>query len=239
MMKDNYERIGALTGLAAMILLIVGFVIVLPKPPAPDAGPVAFGNFYNNHTNEIRASVAILTVALGFYIWFLGSLSAALRAAIGNPRLPTVAFGGGIVGAMFFVVALTATATAAYRPGETSPDLVRLLNDFGLVSAAPAAAGFFVLLAATGAVILRTSLLPSWLGWISLAGAVANLGAVFVIFTTSGALAADGVVGLFLPIVGFVLPIAALSVVIAQKSSGDTLGGRIGNAVDRVTGERL
>ena len=188
MMKDNYERIGALTGLVAVLLLIVGFVIVLPKPPAPDATAIAYGDFYKNHTNEIRASVAILSVSLGFYIWFLGSLSAALRAAIGNPRLPTVAFGGGMVGAMFFVVALTATATAAYRPGETSPELVRLLSDIGYVVAAPAAAGFFVLLAATALVILRTTLLPSWLGWVSLAGAIANLGGMFVIFTTSGVL---------------------------------------------------
>jgi hypothetical protein len=237
MMKDNYERIGALTGLVAVLLLIVGFVIVLPKPPAPDATAIAYGNFYNNHTNEIRASVVILSVSLGFYIWFLGSLSAALRAAMGNPRLPTVAFGGGIVGAMFFVVALTATATAAYRPGETSPDLIRLLSDIGYVVATPAAAGFFVLFAATALVILRTDLLPGWLGWLSLAGAIANLGGMFVIFTTSGALAADGVVGLFLPIIGFVLPIAALSIVIAQKSKGDTLGGKIGGAVDRVTAQ--
>jgi hypothetical protein len=237
MMKDNYERIGALTGLASVLLVIVGFVIVLPKPPAPDASVIAYSNFYKNHTDEIRASVAIISVALGFYVWFLGSLSAALRAAMGNPRLPTVAFGGGMVGAMFFVITLTATATAAYRPGETSPELVRLLSDIGYVVAAPAAAGFFVRLAATALVILRTTLLPSWLGWVSLAGAIANLGGVFVIFTTSGALAADGVVGLFLPIVGFLVPIAALSVVIAQKSSGDTLGGKIGGAVDRVTGQ--
>jgi hypothetical protein len=239
MMKDNYERIGALTGLAAVLLLIVGFVIVYPKPPAVDASVTAYGNFYKNHTDEIRATVAILSVALGFYVWFLGSLSAALRAAMGNPRLPTVAFGGGIVAAMFFVIALTTTATAAFRPNEISPDLARLLTDVGYVVAAPAAAGFFVLFAATGLVILRTDLFPGWLGWLSIAGAILNLGGVFVIFTTSGALAADGVVGLFLPFIGFAVPLAVLSIVIAQKTQSDTLGGRIGGAVDRVTGGRV
>ena len=179
----------------------------------------------------------ILSGSLLFYIWFLGSLSSALRSAAGNPRLPTVAFGGGIVGAGFFLVALTVTATAAYRPSETSPELTRALNDIGVMVATPAAAGFFVLLAAAGLVILRSKAMPAWLGWLSLLGAVANLGAAGVIFTQTGALAGDGVVGLFLPIVGFVLPIAALSVVIAQQAGGATIGGKIGDAVDRVTGQ--
>jgi hypothetical protein len=232
---DRHERLGALTGLAAVVLFIVGFVIVFPTPPAPDAPADEVRTFYVNHQDAIRAGVAILTAGLLAFIWFLGSLSSALRSAAGSPRLATVAFGGGIIGAGFFLVALGATATAAYRPEETLPQIVRALNDLGVLIAAPAAAGFVALLAATGLVILRSSALADWLGWISIVGAVANLGAIGIIFTQDGAFAPDGFIGLLLPILGFLVPVAALSIVISQNVGSGGLVDRARGAVDRVT----
>jgi hypothetical protein len=236
--NDRFARYGALTGLVSVILIVVGFAAVLPKPPAPDASAASFAAYYSDHKDAIRIATLILSTGLLFYVWFLGSLSSALRSAIGSPRLPTVAFGGGLVGAIFFVVALAAGATAAYRPDETSPELIRTVNDFGLLVAVPASAGFVALFAATALVILRSSALPSWLGWLSGAGAVASLAGFGPMFTQTGAFAPDGAIGLFFPFAGFVIPIAALSIVIYQNvgKSGGGVTDRVSGAVDRVTG---
>lgn len=238
MSNDKYARYGALTGLIAVVLILVGFAAVLPKPPAPDASAATVGAYYSDHQDAIRISTLVLSAGLLFYVWFLGSLSSALRSAIGSPRLPTVAFAGGIVGAMFFVIALTATAAAAFRPGDTNPELIRALNDLGLMAAVPASAGFVALFGATALVILRTNALPGWLGWLSAAGAVASLAGFGPMFTQTGAFAADGAIGLLFPFAGFVVPIAALSIVIFRelgKPSGIT--GAVSDAVGRVTGQ--
>jgi hypothetical protein len=234
--NDKYARYGALSGLVAVALLVVGFLIVAPKPPAPTATAATVSAYYLDHKDAIRASVLIVSVGLLFYIWFLGTLSSALRAAAGDPRLPTVAFGGGILSAVFVVLALTGTGLASYRP-EMSPELVRALNDIGAVAGGTATGAFVALLAATGIVILRSGALPEWLGWLSVAGAVANLSTLGVFFAKTGAFAADGALGLYVPVAGFVIPIAALSIVLTQRSGEPTLGGRVGGAVDRVTGE--
>lgn len=236
MANDKYARYEALTGVISMVLLAVGFLIVLPKPPAPDASATTVGAYYVHHTDTIRISVMIVSVAVLFYVWFLGSLAAALRSAAGSPRLPTVAFGGGIVGAVFLVIALTVTATAAYRP-ETNPELIRAFNDVGAMAGGTATGGFVALLVATGLVILRSRALPAWLGWLSVAGGVGNLGTFGLFFAKTGAFAPDGALGLYLPVAGFVIPIAALSIVLTQRAAQDSLGNRIGGVVDRVTGQ--
>jgi hypothetical protein len=234
--NNKYARYAALTGVVAAVLVVVSFAFVLPKPPAPDASAATVGAYYSDHKDAIRISSLLFGIAILFYIWFLGSLSSALRSASGSPRLPTIAFGGGIVGATFFVGAITATATAAYRPDETSPELIRALNDLGLLVAVPASAGFVALFAATAVVILESKAFPAWLGWLSAAGAVASLAGFGPMFTQTGAFAADGAIGLVLPFAGFILPVVALSIVIYQNADKG-ITDRVSDAVGRVTGQ--
>ena len=64
----------------------------------------------------------LVSVSLFFLIWFLGSLTSALRVAVGSPRLPSIALGGGLVAIASLFFALTCVAVAAYRPaGASSP----------------------------------------------------------------------------------------------------------------------
>ncbi|MFN2613179.1 MAG: hypothetical protein ABR536_07410 [Solirubrobacterales bacterium] len=221
-----------------MVLFVVGFVIVLPQPPAPDASAASVASYYTDHQDAIRIAVLIISAALLFFIWFLGSLSSALRLAIGSPRLPMVAFAGGIIGAAFFLIALTVTATAALRPEETSPEVVRALNDIGLVVGAPAAPGFVALFAATALVIARSNALPQWLCAVNVVGAVASLGALGAMFTTTGAFAADGALGLFVPVtLGFIVPIAADSIVLYRHVGSAGLSDRTSGAAGRAPGQ--
>jgi hypothetical protein len=234
MNNDRLEKYAALTGLGTVVLIIIGFVIVTPTPPSVDASANEYAAYFTDHKDAIRAGVVILAISMLFYVWFLGSLSSALRSAIGSPRLPSIALAGGIVGVIFFVIALTATATAAFRPEETSPEVLRLLSDFGLMAGMATTAGFVALFTATALVIARSSALPDWLCWVCALGAVCSLGGLGVPFTATGAFAADGAIGLFLPFLGFVVPITALSVVLYQRVGSGGLVDRVAGAVSRV-----
>src|SRR5262245_32636248 len=97
MNEDRYAEYGMATGIIAVVLFVVGFLIVTPVPPDLDAPVDEWSQYYHDHDGAIRAGLVLATVGIGFFTWFVGSLSSVLRIAAGNPRLPTVAFGGGIL----------------------------------------------------------------------------------------------------------------------------------------------
>jgi hypothetical protein len=72
-----------------------------------------------DNQGEIQTGTTITAIGLFFYIWFLGSLRTALsRAEGGEGRLASVAYGGGLVSAGFFLVGLTTLQAAAFRTDD-------------------------------------------------------------------------------------------------------------------------
>lgn len=232
MTDDRYAKYGAATGLIAVALIVIGFGIVTPEPPDVSAPAEEVSSYYAEEQDGIRAGLLIVSIALFPFIWFLGSLTSTLRISSGNPRLPTVAFAGGAIGAALLMVTLAAFAAAAFRPDQATPEITQALNDIGLVAAAPAAGAFAALFGATALVILRGSALPEWLGWVAAITAVAQLLPLGVLFTDEGAFAADGALGLIVPVLTFLVTIAALSIIIMRlPAEARSLPDRVRGAV--------
>ena len=57
-------------------------------------------------------------------------------------------------------------AAAAFRPEQTSAEVVRALNDFGFLLAVPAALVATAFFAAIAKLSLKTGALPVWLSWL-------------------------------------------------------------------------
>jgi hypothetical protein len=215
----------------------VGFV-VLPSPPDLDAPSQDWASYFTAHHGGVRASLVLLTVAMFFFIWFLATLTSLLRIATGTPRLPSIAFAGGIIGATCLLIGLAAEAVAAFRPQGTDPLITRAMNDIFVMVGVPAIPAFVALFGATAVVILRTGAFPGWLGWLLLAAAALQPLTFGALFTKHGAFAGDGVLGFFVPaIVGFIA-IFALSALLtawareaAQPGAPMTLTDRIRAAV--------
>jgi hypothetical protein len=233
MREDRYAKYGASTGIVFVVLLVIGFLIVTPTPPDLDAPVGDWTTYYTDHQDAINTAMVIITVSMIFFLWFLGTLVSALRVAVGSPRLPTIAFAGGLIATTFFIVATTAVAVAAHRPDEISPELTRALNDVGLLAGVPGIAGLIAFFAATGLTLTRTTLMPDWLGWLALVAAAAQLLTFGALFTDTGAFAADGVLGLFIPFGTAIITVLALSIVLVQTV--DDLNRDIG-ITDRVRG---
>src|SRR6266496_1585427 len=173
MKEDRYAKEGAVGGIIFVIFLIVGFLIVFPKPPATDASASEWAKFFTDHQNGVRAGLTIVGVGTFFFIWFLGSLRSGLASAEGGTaRLASIAYGAGLLVVAFFIVGLTVSLTAAYRPTEVDPGVTRVLADLFGVVGAPAAAAFVAFFAATALAGFRYGALPSWAAWISALAAV-------------------------------------------------------------------
>ena len=215
---SGWERAGAATGIASVLLFIGGFLIV-PTPPDVNAPAAEVAAYFTEEQDGIRATLVAFTAALFFYIWFLGSLRSALwEAEGGSGRVSAIAFGAGLVGAAALFLLIDLLAAAAFRPAETSPEVTTALNDAAVVSGAPALAALTALFAATAKVMLRSGVFPPWLGWLNAVAALAQPLAVGAMLTDSGAFAGDGALGLFVPVFSFGIALGATSVVLIGRA---------------------
>ncbi len=220
MSDDRYARYGAASGIVFAILVVVGFLIVIPQPPDIDDSAVAWASYYVDDQDSIRAGFTILAVGLFFFIWFLGSLRSALASAEGGTaRLASVAYGAGLVAAAFFLVGLAAGDAAAFRPDDVDPGVTRALSDVFVVIAAPGAAAFTALFAATALVGFRHGALPGWAATLSAIAAVGQVPALGTALTTTGAFAGDGALGLLVPVLTFLIGLLAISIALVRNPS--------------------
>lgn len=235
--NDRYVEYGAATGILFVVLSVIGFAIVIPTPPDLNAPAQEWSSYFLAHHNAVRAGIVLLAVGMFAFIWFLGTLTSVLRIATGTPRLPSIAFAGGILGAGSLLAGLSAEAVAAYRPQGVDPLITRALNDIFVLVGVAAIPAFTALFAATALVILRTGAFPGWLGWLLVIAAAVQPLTFGALFTKDGAFAGDGALGLFVPLIVSLVAIFALSALLtawahdAARTQGPSLADRIRGAV--------
>lgn len=235
-MNDRYAKYGAATGIIFVALVVIGFLLILPKPPDLDSPAQDWTKYFTDHQSAIRTADIVLSVALLFFIWFIGTVSTTLRAMFGNPRLPTIAFAGGLVAVVGLVVTIGTSLVAANRPDQLTPEVTRMLNDIGVLLGVPAAAGIAAFFGAIAIVVLRTEALPDWLGWLSGLTAVAQFLAFGVPFTDTGAFAGDGALGFFVPFLLAMVTIVAIAVVLMQAKGDVGITDRVRGVVTGAAG---
>jgi hypothetical protein len=169
--RPGRYTVAAVSGVLFVVVLLVGLYVAPDLVyPEEQVGGVA-GSFYVNYESRLLAQAVLFGVASVLFLFFLGGLRAFLARAEGQePRLaPVVLAAGAVFTALGLLQAATLTALF-YLEGA--------IGDLALFPFA----GF---LAAAAMVLIRTRVLPGWLGWI---GAVLGL--------VVGLLAAGSIVGL-------------------------------------------
>src|SRR4029079_11595963 len=93
-------QLGAATGIAAVALLGVNFIIGLsPDPPDLNAPVAPVAAYVAQNQDALQVQILLTSLAMLFFLWFLGSVRVGIRVAEGGSgRLAGVASGGGLVG---------------------------------------------------------------------------------------------------------------------------------------------
>ena len=182
-MISRFERWAPMAGILFVLLMVGGGFLVsdVPNSDAAEqeiAGYLADGD---NHTRNIIGAYLWVTGALAF-LCFLTRLRGDLRRAEGGMgALSNLAFGAGVAFAAVWMVSAAAYASVAFAVGlsdapVSDPDLVRVLPSLGglLLLVGGGFAGSLLLVAASAA-ILRTGVLPRWLAWLGIVGAIVLL----------------------------------------------------------------
>jgi len=196
--NEGWERVGAATGIAFVIFLLASFVVIPEAPPAISDPLGDIKSFYVDHSGNIQASAFLTGMAAFFFLWFLGSLTAALRRAESEgSRLATIAFGAGVITLAFPVMAAAVNTTLATRiAAESDQAVIRALYEVQAFAGAFTAFPLAALVGATSLVSLRTGLFPRWLSWGGYALTPGWLIAGTAVFTEHGFFSPTGAFGL-------------------------------------------
>ena len=208
----SWERYAPLTGVAAVVLWIVGTFLIEKDDRPEGKDTAAFVSWVEKNDTAIIAGAFVFGLGVVLFVWMLGSLRSALFAAEGGTgRLATIAFGSGIATAISMMFTYFPQAQAAFDVDDTSETSTDALVHVGDAFFGGVELFAIPLTAATALVILRYGALPRWFAWVSLA-----LALILVIFP----------IGWLGVIVGLPLWTLIASVLLYLRPLGEPAAGR-------------
>jgi hypothetical protein len=160
--------VAPLTGVAFVVLVVAAF-IVGGESPGTDDSVAEIVDYYKDKEGRTFLATALLAWGAIAFVFFVGVLRNVLRSAgEATAWLSAVAFGGGLIaaaGMLSFAGFGFALADTADTASPVATQAVHILSsDFFFLLAG----GIAVLLIATGITVIRSGVLPVWLGWVAL-----------------------------------------------------------------------
>jgi hypothetical protein len=189
-MKQLWDRWAPLTGVLAVACSLVGILFALNQPQDKDSNAKIVA-YFADHTHRVHGIVGFFVFLAGllFLLTFLTALRERLLAAEGGSgRLSALAFGGGIASLPLWAVSMLLAYAASFAANESSafrldPNTFRVLADTAYYAWVAAVVVSSVVVWATSAVALQTSVLPRWYGRVGiLAGVIQLFGFLFFPF---------------------------------------------------------
>ena len=183
----KYEWLAPLTGVAFVIILIIGF-LVGGEPPDVENPAQEIVDHYVDNKDSVQIGVGLEMIAAALLLFFVGYLRKVLRAAPGEGgMLPAVALAGATVMAAGAAFDATISFVLAESVDNIEPAAVQALQALWDNDWPPIALGASVLLLASGLSIALYGALPRWLGWIAVVLGVLGLTPIgFVSFLAGG-----------------------------------------------------
>lgn len=191
-MTQRHElRWGGFAGLAFVVLALLGRF--LPgNLPTVDESEGTITSFLNDTRTSMLVSALMWSAAAGLIIWFAAAFAEAIRER--NERSDVhlaILAGSGLVGAAIFVTACL-TAATAFSIGDRGAAITVMLYQLTAVMTTMIGFAAVLPLAAAGIGILRTHVMPNWLGYLALLAAVVSFAGAFGVFATDGSFVAGG-----------------------------------------------
>ncbi|WDV50752.1 hypothetical protein PV963_10460 [Streptomyces coeruleorubidus] len=162
-------RIAPLTGLVAVVLTLVAFLLTGDTPDY-DATGSQVRAFYVDREAQTGVSVYLLALAAVFFVFFAAHLARVVRdVPASGGWLHRVVLGGGLLLAIGFLTGAALTLTLvdlADEPTVSGPAL-QALNTLNENFYIPFVGGMALMLLGTGLATVRAAVspLPRWLAW--------------------------------------------------------------------------
>lgn len=175
------KKLVPLSGIGALVLVFASFFVV-GETPDTDAPLPELVTFYTDHDSDLQIGGFLVGIGAFLFLVFSTTLAGALRRAQGETGAASaLSFGGGVV----FAVGLAIFAGLNFVLGDTVDDIgpgsLQTLHVLSEDFFAPFALGMLTWLIGTGAGIVKTDVLPKWLGWVAIVTGVFAFSPLFPI----------------------------------------------------------
>jgi hypothetical protein len=212
--KSLWERLQAATGLVFVLLSLIA-LFALPPRPAAGASAKEIASYYTVHSGVVQAVDYLFLLGLLFSLWFIGYLRTIFARAEGETHhFSTLFFGSGVaavaIGMVFWGMGLA-------LPGQAA--------DFGVIKALSDVVTFgisitfllnFLHVGTASVLVLRTGVLPRWIGVFALVVAVVLFLGSLSLLVPSGFFAVGGPIA-FLAFLALLLDVLVVSIVLIVK----------------------
>lgn len=194
-----------------MIVLWVGAFVFLAgfiPPPDPSASAQAVVAMYEDDQFAIQLGLVVTLFASALLVPFAAVVAAQMRRieGPGAPLAMTQLCSAALL-SLEFIIPIMVWQTAAFRLDDDSARLILMLNDMGWLMFVAVISSAVVQMAAIGIAILTdtrsTPVFPRWAGYFNLWVALLLAPAGLVVFFKEGALAWNGLIGFFCPLVAY------------------------------------
>jgi hypothetical protein len=177
--------------LAFVVLALLGRF--LPgNPPTVDDSQSTITAWLSDNRGMILTSALMWAAAGGLVIWFASAFAEAMRERDERSDVHLALLAGSVlVGAAIFANAAIFGATAFGIDGRDA-GLTMALYQLSAVMTTMIGFAATLPLAAAGLGVLRTHLMPNWLGYLALLAAVVSFAGSFGVFASDGAFVAGG-----------------------------------------------
>jgi hypothetical protein len=185
---SKWARLGSLSGIV-FVALVVASNLSAGNTPDPSASPTRVIAFYTAHKTGQQVSATLTAAAVVVGLYFFSSLSNYLRRAGDEKQFASLGFVGAVVFGVGGCINAGLQWSLAAVPTHLTPAAAQALNVLfkddlatGLYNAGIAALMLFF-----GVAMLRSHLMPAWLGWVSIVlGLMALAGPiVFLVFVAT------------------------------------------------------
>jgi hypothetical protein len=184
-----WERWSPVGGIVFAVLIAVSGLITGSPPKLTDpTGKIV--KYLSDNQGVLRWSAYVGAVGTGFALWWAGSVWRTIRRAEGgSPLLAVTAVGGLLLGLSVAMVGSIITAVLA-TPGVgvgTGAGGVRFFYILGTALFGGVGIGVIAFAGAFSVVIIRTRVLPTFVGWFGLLVAIVWIPGAAVMSTTRDA----------------------------------------------------
>lgn len=203
------QRACAWAGPLFIVTMAIGFVGVarMIPPPAPGDTAQQTADFFLGHADRMRLGLIISAAAAGLLVPFSTVIALQMRRIEGRyPALSMIQFASGVLLSLEFIYLIFFWQAAVFRQ-DRDPALVQLLNDMAWIPYIGLSVTVFMQAASLGVAALidrrPDPVFPRWFGFFQIWAAILFLPGTFNVYFHEGALAWDGLIAFYLPIVVF------------------------------------
>jgi hypothetical protein len=192
------------------LLFAIGFALLagLIPPPSPEDSPAEIVDFYRDDLTAFRVGACLMMLALLFLPpWGVAMASQTRRTESGFPVLTAIQLICTGVILLTIVIIVLLWAIAAFRPGETSPEITQAINDVAFFTFLFDWTPFslWVLSFAVAIFLDRGTppVFPRWAAYLNLWIVLMSIPGTLIVFFKDGPFAFNGFVAFYFPVVVF------------------------------------